>query len=233
MTPFTESEVEAAALEWLEGVGWKVAHGTDVASEAIRSERSDYTEIVLERRLRDALARLNPNRPAEALDDAFRKITRPEGSTLEARNRALHRLLADGATVEYRTGAGAMRGAQVSALDYRNPANNDWLAVNQFTVAEGERERRPDIVLFVNGLPLGLIELKNPADEKATVWTAWNQIQTYKPNSRTCPASTPCSSYRTVSRRARGLSQPDASGSSLGARSPGKRRPDRTFPRCG
>ena len=184
MTPtspsFTESEVEAAALEWLEDLGWKVAHGPDIAPQADGAERADYTEVVLEHRLRDALDRLNPDLPAEALDDACRKITRPEGSILEARNRAFHRLLVDGVTVEYRTAGGAVRGAQVSVLDFENPANNDWLTVNQFTVVEGEHERRPDIVLFVNGLPLGLIELKNPADEKPTVWTAWNQIQTYK-----------------------------------------------------
>ena len=184
MTPttsstFTESEVEAAALEWLEGLGWKVAHGPDIAPHREHALRADYTEAALEHGLRDALGRLNPDLPAEALDDAFRKIMRPEGSTLEARNRAFHRLLVEGVAVEYRAG-GAMRGAQVSVLDYGNPANNDWLAVNQFTVVEGEHERRPDIVLFLNGLPLGLIELKNPADEKATVWTAWNQIQTYK-----------------------------------------------------
>ena len=184
MTPisstFTESEVEAASLEWLEDLGWKVAHGPDIAPHAEGAERTDYGEVVLEHRLRDALDRLNPDVPAEALDDAFRKVTRPEGATLEARNRAFHRMLVDGVTVEYRTPGGAMRGAQVSVLDYENPANNDWLAVNQFTVVEGEYERRPDVVLFVNGLPLGLIELKNPADEKATVWTAWKQIQTYK-----------------------------------------------------
>ena len=180
MTPFTESEVEAAALEWLEGVGWRVGHGPDIGPHAEGAERADYTEVVLEQRLRDALDRLNPDLPAEALDDAFRKVIRREGSTLEARNRAFHRLLVNGVTVEYWTAGGAVRGAQVSVLDYRNPADNDWLAVNQFTVVEGEHERRPDVVLFVNGLPLGLIELKNPADEKATVWTAWNQIQTYK-----------------------------------------------------
>ncbi len=99
---------------------------------------------------------------------------------MESRNRAFHRLLVDGVTVEYRTAGGVVRGAQVSVLDYGNRTNNDWLAANQFTVVEGEHERRPDVVLFVNGLPLGMIELKNPADEKATVWTAWNQIQTYK-----------------------------------------------------
>ena len=182
MTPtssFTESEVEAAALAWLERLGWKVAHGPDIAPHASDAERTDYRESVLEYRLRAALARLNPALSTVALDDAFRKLTRPDGSTLEARNRAFHRMLVDGVTVEYRTTGGTIRGAQVSILDYENPANNDWLAVNQFTVVEGEHQRRPDIVLFVNGLPLGLIELKNPADEKATVWTAWQQIQTY------------------------------------------------------
>ena len=177
---FTESEVEAASFEWLEGLGWMVAHGPDIAPHAEDAERADYTEVVLEHHLRDALDRLNPDVPAEALADAFRKVTRPEGSTLETRNREFHRMLVDGVTVEYRTAGGALRGAQVSVLDYENSANNDWLAVNQFTVVESEHERRPDVVLFVNGLPLGLIELKNPAEEKTTVWTAWKQIQTYK-----------------------------------------------------
>ena len=177
---FTESEVEDAALEWLQGLGWRVAHGPHIAPHAEESERADYSEVVLERRLRDALDRLNPDLPAEALEDAFRKLTGPEGSSLEARNRAFHRMLVAGVTVEYRTDEGALRGAQVAVLDYDDAINNDWLAVNQFTVVEGEHKRRPDIVLFVNGLPLGLIELKNPADAKATVWTAWAQIQTYK-----------------------------------------------------
>ena len=180
MATFTESEVEDAALEWLDGLGWKVAHGPDIAPHAAGAERTDYSEVILEHRLHDALDRLNPDLPPEALEDAFRKLTRPEGSTVEARNRAFHRMLVDGVTVEYVSAAGAVRGAQVAGLDFQNPANNDWLAVNQFTVVEGEHQRRPDVVLFVNGLPLGLIELKNPADEKATVWTAWQQIQTYK-----------------------------------------------------
>ena len=180
MTTFTESEVEDAALEWLESLGWEVAHGPHIAPHAAGSERTDYTEVILENRLLQALDHLNPALPPDALADAFRKLTRPDGSTLEARNRAFHRMLVDGVTIEYRTTGGTLRGAQVSILDYENPANNDWLAVNQFTVVEGEHQRRPDIVLFVNGLPLGLIELKNPADEKATVWTAWQQIQTYR-----------------------------------------------------
>ena len=178
--PFTESEVEDAALEWLGSLGWKVVHGPGIAPHAAGAERTDYSEVVLEHRLRNALDRLNPALPDEALDDAFRKLTRPEGTTLETRNRALHWMLVDGVTVEYRTAGGTLRGSQVSVLDYEHPPNNDWLAVNQFPVVEGEHERRPDVMLFVNGLSLGLIELKSPADEKATVWTAWKQIQTYK-----------------------------------------------------
>ena len=179
-TAFTESEVEDAALEWLECLGWQVFHGPHIAPHAEGAERADYSEVLLEQRLRDALNRLNPDLSSEALDDAVRRLTRPEGASLEVRNRAFHRMLVDGVTVEYRGADGNLHWPQVAVLDYKSPANNDWLAVNQFTVVEGERERRPDIVLFVNGLPLGLIELKNPADEKTTVWSAWQQIQTYK-----------------------------------------------------
>ena len=180
MTPFTESSVEDAALAWLESLGWSIAHGPDIAPDTPGTERGDYGAVVLERRLRDTLARLNPSLPPEALDDAFRKLTHPEGPTLEARNRAFHRMFVDGVTVEHRTDDGAVRGAQARVIDFDTPVNNDWLAVNQFTVVENKHERRPDVVLFVNGLPLGVIELKNPADEDATIWTAWQQLQTYK-----------------------------------------------------
>ena len=180
MTAIAESTVEAAALEWLEGLGWAVAHGPEIGPDTPDAERADYGAVVLERRLRDALARLNPDLPDSVLDDAFRKLLRPDGATLEARNRALHRLLVNGVTVEYRTADGAIRGAQAKIVDFDDPESNDWLAVNQFTVVENKRERRPDVVLFVNGLPLGVIELKNPADEDATIRTAWQQLQTYK-----------------------------------------------------
>ena len=183
MTAIAESTVEAAALEWLEGLGWAVAHGPEIGPDTPDTpdaERADYGAVVLERRLRDALARLNPDLPDSVLDDAFRKLLRPDGATLEARNRALHRLLVNGVTVEYRTADGAIRGAQAKIVDFDDPESNDWLAVNQFTVVENKRERRPDVVLFVNGLPLGVIELKNPADEDATIRTAWQQLQTYK-----------------------------------------------------
>ena len=177
---FTESTVEDAALSWLETLGWRVAHGPDIAPDTLGAERSDYGQVVLERRLRDAFGRLNPDLPAEALDDAFRRLTRPEGATLEARNRAFHRMVVEGVTVEYRAGDGTVRGGQAQVLDFDTSAANNWLAVNQVTVVENKHERRPDVVLFVNGLPLGVMELKNPADEDATVWTAWQQLQTYK-----------------------------------------------------
>ena len=180
MTTITESIVEVAALEWLAGLGWQVAHGPDIAPDTPNAERKSYDEVVLARRLRDALAGLNPDLPITALDDAFRRLTRPEGPTLEARNRAFHRMLVNGVTVEYRTTDGNLRGAQARVLDFDDPSNNDWLAVNQFTVTEDKNNRRPDVVLFVNGMPLCIIELKNPADEDATIWTAWQQLQTYK-----------------------------------------------------
>ncbi len=180
MIAFTESVVEDAALAWLEGIGWRVAHVLDIAPDTPRAERRDYGEVVLAQRLRDALARLNPDLPAEALEDAFRKLGRPEGADLLARNRALHRLLVDGVTVEYRTEEGDIRGAQARVIDFDAPANDDWLAVNQFSVTENKHSRRPDVVLFLNGLPLAVLELKNAADEGATIWTAFRQLQTYK-----------------------------------------------------
>lgn len=121
--------------------------------------------MFLERRTREALARLNPTLPADCLEDALRRLARPEGATLLDRNRATHRMLVDGVTVEYRNADGDIRGTQARAIDFDDPSNNDFLAVNQFTVVEDKRERRPDVVLFVNGLPLAVIELKNAADE--------------------------------------------------------------------
>ncbi len=179
-TSFAESTVEAAALAWLEAIGWRIAYGPDMAPDLQAAERADYGEVVLGQRLRDALARFNPDLPAEALDDAFRKLTRREGADLIQRNRALHRLLVDGVTVEYRAADGTIRGAQARVIDFDDPANNDWLAVNQFAVVENKHSRRPDVVLFVNGLPLAVVELKNAADEDETIWTAFQQLQTYK-----------------------------------------------------
>lgn len=180
MSHFNESHVEEAALAWLHDAGWQVAHGPDIAPDTPGAERRDFGEVILADRLRRALARLNPPLPAEALDDAFRKLTRTDAPSLLLRNRALHRMLVDGVAVEYRTPDGTIRGAQARVLDFGNAQNNDWLAVNQFAVVENKHSRRPDVVLFVNGLPLGVIELKNAADDKATIWTALHQLETYQ-----------------------------------------------------
>jgi type I restriction enzyme R subunit len=180
VTTFTESIVEQAALAWLEAIGWQVRKGAEIAPGEPAAERDDYGQVVLARRLRDALARLNPALPAEALDDAFRKLTRPEGADPFVRNRALHRLLVDGSAVEYRDADGSIRGAQAQVIDFNDPAGNDWLAVNQFSVVENKHARRPDVVLCVNGLPLAVLELKNAAAENATIWSAFQQIQTYQ-----------------------------------------------------
>ena len=175
-----ESGVERAALEWLDSTGWVVVHGPDVGPDAPIPERRDYGEVVLSARFRSAVARLNPDLASDALDDALRRLRRPIGGTLEARNRDFHRMLVAGVTVEYVDADGRVRGDQVRVLDFDEPDGNDWLAINQFTVVESRRERRPDIVLFVNGLPLAVIELKNPFDENATIRSAFQQLQTYK-----------------------------------------------------
>jgi type I restriction enzyme R subunit len=180
MTSFTESVVEQAALAWLESAGWQIRNGAEIAPGEPAAERDDYAEFVLAQPLRDALWRLNPALPAEALEDAFRKLTRPEGADVIVRNRALHRLLVDGVTVEYRDADVSIRGAQARVIDVEHPANNDWLAVSQFSVVEHKHSRRPDVVLFVNGLPLAVLELKNAAAENATIWSAFQQLQTYQ-----------------------------------------------------
>ena len=179
---FNESITEQAALAWLESLGYDVLHGPDIAVGALGAERSDpnYRDSVLERRLRAALINLNPDLPPEALDDAFRKLTRTFAPSLVERNRLVHQMIVDGVTVEYRRADDSIAGAQARVLDFANPDANDWLAVNQFTITEGHHSRRIDVVIFVNGLPLAVIELKNPADESATVWSAYKQLQTYQ-----------------------------------------------------
>jgi type I restriction enzyme R subunit len=179
---FSESVVEQASLAWLEALGYTILHGPAIAVGEATGERNNpsYRDVVLQLRLQQVLIRLNPNLPPEALEDAFRKLTKTEMPSLIEWNRAVHRMLVDGVTVEYRRKDGTIAGAQARVIDYDDPDNNDWLAVNQFTVAEGQHTRRPDVVLFLNGLPLAVIELKNSADENADVWAAFRQLQTYQ-----------------------------------------------------
>ena len=130
--------------------------------------------------MRQVLQQLNPQVPADALEEAFRKLARPDSPSLIANNHVFHKYLVEEVPVEYQRSDGSTGGDLVRVLDYENPDANEFVAVNQFTVVEDQHERRPDIVLFVNGLPLAVIELKNAATESATIWSAFNQLQTYK-----------------------------------------------------
>jgi type I restriction enzyme, R subunit len=181
MSPsFAESVVEEAALEWFASLGYSVVGGPSIAPGEPDAERASYEQVVLDARLRDALRRLNPAVPDEALDEAFRKLTRLSSPQLIEANHALHHHLVNGVSVEYLRPDGTIGYDPVRVIDFDAPDANDWLAVNQLTVKEYGHTRRPDIVVFVNGLPLAVIELKNAADESATVWTAFEQLQTCK-----------------------------------------------------
>ena len=180
MAKFTEDEVEDAALEWLAGLGYAVLHGPDIGPEGPAPERHSHGEVFLTGRLRDALERLNPHLPAEALEEVLRKVRQTETPSLIEENRRLHRLLVEGVPIEAVRDDGSVGGDAARLIDFDDMEANDWLAVNQFTVIEQERNRRPDVVLFVNGLPLAVIELKNSGDESATLEGAFNQLQTYK-----------------------------------------------------
>ncbi len=182
MAGFIESDAEEAALGWLESLGYTVRHGPQIAFGVDGGERSDpeYRDTLLQNRLHRALTRLNPGLPTAAVFDAYRKLLQVEAPNLLARNRVLNRMLVDGVNVEYTRADGSIAGAQAQVMDFERPEHNDWLAVNQFTVVEGQQSRRADIVIFVNGLPLGVVELKNPADENATVWDAVQQLENYQ-----------------------------------------------------
>lgn len=176
----TESIVEDAALEWFGELGYAIGHGPQLGPGEPAAERDSFGEVVLVGRLRAAIRRLNPAIPEDAREEALRKVLRVGTPSLTQTNRAFHRMLRDGVPVEYPRIDGSIAGDHVRVVDFGEVRANDWLAVNQFTVIEGQHNRRPDIVVFVNGLPLGLIELKNAADEDATIWSAYAQLQTYK-----------------------------------------------------
>jgi type I restriction enzyme, R subunit len=175
-----ESTVEDAALSWFSDLGYAVANGLHIAPGEPAAERASFGDVILVARLADAIRRLNPHIPADARDEALRKVMRVGSPSLLQTNRAVHRMIRDGVDVEYARADGSIAGDHVRLVDFTVERANDWLAVNQFTVIEAQHNRRPDIVVFVNGLPLGVIELKNAADEDATIWSAFNQLQTYK-----------------------------------------------------
>jgi type I restriction enzyme R subunit len=175
----TEDQLEQETLGWLQDLGYTVLNGPDIAVDGSMPERTNYVQTYLPNRIRDAVNRLNPAVPAVAREDAIKQVQDLVIPALLSANRHFHKLLVTGVPVQYQLD-GETRGDFVKLLDWETPANNEWLAVNQFSIKGPRHTRRPDIVLFVNGLPLVLIELKNPADENADVWKAYDQIQTYK-----------------------------------------------------
>ena len=175
-----ESTVEDAALGWFSELGYSIGHGPHLAPGEPAAERDSFGDVVLTGRLREAIWRLNPAIPIDAREDALCKVLRVGTQSPTQTNRNFHAMLRDGVPVEYPRADGSIAGDHVRLVEFDNATANDWLAVNQFTVIEGQNNRRPDIVIFVNGLPLAVIELKNAADEEATIWSAFNQLQTYK-----------------------------------------------------
>jgi type I restriction enzyme R subunit len=177
---FAESHVEEAALAWLTELGYATAAGIDIGPDGDAPERVNYGEVLLLDRVRAAIARLNPALAAETREEVLNKVVQAETPLLVSENRRLHRYMVEGVPVEVRRPDGSIGGEQARLVDFDDPEANDWLAVNQYTVIENKANRRLDVVLFVNGLPLGVVELKNPGDENATLDGAFNQLQTYK-----------------------------------------------------
>ena len=155
MNRLSEDDVERLAVGWLSGIDWQTVTGAEIAPDSAGPERDDFDVVILEGRLRDALERLNPNIGYDALDDAYRKLMDPQGTSLVVKNESFHRMLVEGVNVEYRDDDGRIRGAQVGVIDFEDVRANDFLAVNQFAVVENKNSRRPDVVLFVNGVAIG------------------------------------------------------------------------------
>lgn len=178
----SEDHVEQATLGWLAALGWEIGHGPNISPPDARTpgtERDTYREVALKHRLRDAIRRLNPHIPAGAQDEAWRMVLNPNVPGQVQANRAMHRWLVEGVPVQYQKD-GETRGDRARLVDWTDVAGNDWLAVNQFSVQGPKLTRRPDVVLFLNGLPVVVLELKNPGDENADIWAAFNQLQAYK-----------------------------------------------------
>src|SRR5436853_283513 len=180
MTAIAETHVEEAALAWLAELGYATVSGLDIGPDGNEPERANYGDVVLIERVRAAIAKLNPTLSPETCAEVLAKLTQTETPSLVEENRRLHRYIIEGVPVEVKRPDGSIGGEQARLIDFDDPKANDWLAVNQFTVIENKAYRRPDVVIFVNGLPLAVIELKNPGDENATLDGAFNQLQTYK-----------------------------------------------------
>ncbi|XOJ29679.1 type I restriction endonuclease subunit R [Alcaligenes sp. SJTW-7] len=175
----TEDQLEQETLGWLADVGYTLRSGPDIAYDGSDPQRTSYTQVILPHRLRAAIDRLNPHIPAAAREDAFKQVENLDTPVQLLANRAFHKLLTNGVNVQYQQD-GETRGDFVRLVDWDTPQNNEFWAVSQFTIKGPHHTRRPDIILFINGLPLVLIELKNAVNEDADIWKAYGQIQTYK-----------------------------------------------------
>jgi len=180
MSNLDEATVEDAALEYFAVLGYQTGWGPNLALGAPGEERTSFEQVYLYPRLRMAVRRINPGIEVSLIDEAIKRLGRAESQNPVAENFRVHKLVTEGVPVEHRGADGAVRTIQIWLIDYDEPSNNDWLAVNQFTIIENGKNRRPDVIVFVNGIPLGLLELKNPTDEHATLKGAWNQLQTYR-----------------------------------------------------
>lgn len=180
MAFLSEAAVEQALLDQLQGLGYAIAHEEMIGPDGAQAERASHDEVVLKKRFEDAVARLNPALPLEARQDAVRKVTQFELPSLHEENRRLHKLITEGVDVEYYANDGTLTAGKVALIDFEHPEQNDWLAVSQFAVINGQNNRRPDVVVLVNGLPLAVIELKAPGSAGAHLLGAYNQLQTYK-----------------------------------------------------
>ena len=180
MAFLSEAALEKLVLDQLSALGYSISSDAEIGPDGKTPEREAYADVLLAKRLSAAISKLNVAIPEEARHDALRKVLATERPSLAEENRRLHKLMVEGVDVEFHGEDGTIRGDKVRLIDFDDPAANDWLVTSQFTVIEGGRNRRPDVVVFVNGLPIGVIELKAPGGENATLAGAHNQLQTYK-----------------------------------------------------
>ncbi len=177
---FCESHLEEATLEWFEELGYEIVFGPDIAPDGEYPEREDYGDIILNDRLKEALTRINPKMPSGAIEDAFRQITIPQSPSLIMNNKAFQRMITDGIDVQVKQADASYRTEKVYVFDFEKPLNNEFMVANQFTIVEHGVEKRPDVVAFMNGIPLVVIELKSASEENVDITHAYNQLQTYK-----------------------------------------------------
>ncbi|MGI6678471.1 MAG: type I restriction endonuclease subunit R [Dehalobacterium sp.] len=177
---FRESHLEEAALEWFEELGYEIVFAPDIAPDGDYPEREDYGEIILNERLKEALKRINPKMPDDALEDAFRQLTIPQSPSLIMNNKSFQKMITDGIDVQVKQTDAGYRTEKVYVFDFEQPLNNEFMVANQFTIIEHGVEKRPDLIVFVNGIPLVVIELKSASDENVDITDAYNQLQTYK-----------------------------------------------------